>query len=157
MFVLRLEWVSFNLNAAILALRYYRPIHALEALARSASLGFLRRARRLLTARAAIHLPCGVGVVAPDRSSLAHGDLPCGTSLQFDDAAAGVWCGFAGGRVRDSRLGACVSPAQGPREAPPCSSFHVIGLRLRVGPARRAPARLAPSSLIVGWFGCGFL
>ena len=35
--VLRLEWVlawvSFNLNAAILALRYRRPIHALEAVA----------------------------------------------------------------------------------------------------------------------------
>ena len=63
-FVLRLEWVSFNLNVAILALRYRRPIHALEALARSASLGFLRRARRLLTALAAIHLPCGVGELA---------------------------------------------------------------------------------------------
>ena len=58
-------WRSFNLNAAILVSRYRRPIRALEALARSALRGFLSRARRLLTARAAIHLPCGVGELAP--------------------------------------------------------------------------------------------
>ena len=152
-----LAWSPFSPDAAILVSRYRRPIRALEALARSALCGFLSRARRLLTARAAIHLPCGVGDWPPDRPSVAHGGSPCGISLQFDDAAAGVWSGFAGGRVRDSRLGACVSPAQGPQGGAPCRSFHVIWLRLRAGPARRAPVRLELASLIVGWFGCGSL
>ena len=79
-------WRSFNLNAAILVSRYRRPIRALEALARSALCGFLSRARRLLTARAAIHLPAASGSWPPDRPSVAHGGSPCGISLQFDDA-----------------------------------------------------------------------
>ena len=58
-------WCPFSPDAAILVSRYRRPIRALEALARSALCGFLSRARRLLTARAAIHLPCGVGELAP--------------------------------------------------------------------------------------------
>ena len=105
-------WRPFNLNAAILVSRYRRPIRALEAVA-DGSGGHPSALRRR-------------GAGPPDRPSVAHGGSPCGISLQFDDAAAGVWSGFAGRRVRDSRLGACVSPAQGPQGGAPCRSFHVI-------------------------------